>query len=263
MLLIATTRAVITSAAMAELTKEQAKIIFTDNSGEPVSEMVPLYPNNRSNEILNAQMAWSSNRKGILWTKIVSEKMKLQTFVSESLGNNVEELQDEISKLELNDQSNREAVVARKYFKEVFGNDFSRHNFSPVNSALNYGYSIILAMVNREIVKNGYLTELGIHHYSTENNFNLGSDFMEPFRPIIDFWVANQKFEEFTQDVKFGLVELPNLEIRFNGESMILRNALTKYVSNCLKFLSDKLKTVEIGVELPNEVQNNALNDHV
>lgn len=262
-LLIATTRAVITSAAIAELAKAQAKVIFTDNSGEPVSEMVALYPNNRKNETLNAQIEWDSERKEILWTKIVSEKMKLQVFTAMSLGNDVKELQDETLKLELNDESNREAVVARKYFTEIFGTDFSRHNFSPINAALNYGYSIILAAVNREIVKDGYLTELGIHHYSAESDFNLGSDLMEPFRPIVDLWVANQRFNEFTPDIKFGLVELLNLEITLNGQSIILRNAITKHVSNCLKFLSKEVANVEIEVELPNEVQNNALNGNV
>lgn len=262
-LLIATTRAVITSATMAELAKVQAKVIFTDNSGEPVTESVPYYPNNRSNDVLNAQINWSEDRKAILWTKIVRKKMELQSFVSGTLGNDIADIEDEILKLELNDESNREAVVARKYFKDMFGPDFSRRDFSPVNAALNYGYSIFLAMINREIVKNGYLTELGVHHYSNENSFNLGSDLMEPFRPIVDMWVVQQSINDFTPDIKFGLVELPNLEITFNGKSAILRNAFSAYVADCLKFLSGKKDTIEIEVELTNEVQNNALNGNV
>ena len=162
----------------------------------------------------------------------------------------------------MDDVTNREAVVARKYFSLLFESESSRRDFSPVNAALNYGYAIILSAVNREIVTNGYLTQLGIHHHSQENNFNLGSDLMEPFRPIIDWWVKQKQFNEFTPDIKFGLVGLLDIEMKYNGENTILRNAISKHVTNCLKYLSGETDNIKIEVEI-SEVSNNAINGHV
>ena len=118
-------------------------------------------------------------------------------------------------------------------------------------------------MMNKEIVTRGNLTYLGIHHHSSENEFNLGSDLVEPFRPVIDYWVAAQKFNEFTPDVKYGLVDALNLEIIYNGQKMLLRNVIPKYVQTCLDYLDENRDELEIEVEFTNEVPHNALNGHV
>lgn len=261
-LLVSTTRAVITSAVISELAKHQSKVIFTDNSGQPVTETVDYYPNNRDPQLLNTQFNWSEKRKTDLWTKIVVQKIANQIFVVDSLGIESQELKDELSKLEVNDVTNREAVVARKYFSLLFEDEASRRDFSPTNAALNYGYAIILSAVNREIVANGYITQLGIHHHSQENNFNLGSDLMEPFRPIIDWGVKQKKFNDFTPDIKFGLVGLLDLQMKYNGQNTIMRNAISKHVLNCLKYLSEETDKIKIEVEI-SEVSNNAINGNV
>lgn len=140
--------------------------------------------------------------------------------------------------------------------------DESRRDFSATNAALNYGYAILLSAVNREIVANGYLTQLGIHHHSQENEFNLGSDLMEPFRPIIDGWVKHHQFKEFNVEVKYGLVQLLDFEFKYNQKNTILRNAISRHVSNCLKYLSEEIAETEIEVEI-NEVSDNAFNGDV
>lgn len=261
-LLISTTRAVITSAVISELAKHQSKVIFTDNSGEPVTETMDYYPNNRDPQLLQTQFNWNEERKTSLWTKIIVQKITNQIYVTEALGINAQDLKDELAKLEINDVTNREAVVARKYFSLLFESESSRRNFSPINAALNYGYAIILSAVNREIAANGYLTQLGVHHHSQENDFNLGSDLMEPFRPIVDWWVKQKKFNDFTPDIKFGLVDLLNLKMKYNSQNTILRNAITKHVDNCLKYLSGEIDKIKIEVEI-SEVSNNAINGHV
>ncbi len=88
---------------------------------------------------------------------------------------------------------------------------------------------------------------------------------MEPFRPFVDYWVkAHAKIKELTPDIKYGLVELLSLEIKFNGKKTLLTNAITVYVRECLKFLSGESKKLpEMEMSLTNEVPNNALNDNV
>jgi hypothetical protein len=80
---------------------------------------------------------------------------------------------------------------------------------------------------------------------------------------VIDYWLANQNFKELTPDVKFGLVDLLNLEMTFNGKEMLFRNIISEHVRNCLKYLSGETDGIQIEVELKNEVPNNAINGNV
>ena len=261
--LIETTQAVITAALISKLAEQQVKVIFTGSSSQPVCETVGYYPNNRTREIILGQCSWDEQLIGVAWTKIVRSKITSQIMVLELTGKDPKEILSTLEQLEINDSTNQEAQAARKYFPLLFDDGFSRRDGSAINLALNYGYSILLSCVDQEIVANGYLTCIGIHHRSNENQFNLGSDFMEPFRPVIDYWVASQKFNELTPDVKYGLVRLLNLEIRFNGKNMLLRNALTEHVRNCLGYLSGEKPELKVEMEFINEVSNNAINDNV
>lgn len=263
LLLINTTQAVITSSLISHLAKNEVKVIFSDDMHEPICETVGYYPSTRDIDLLEQQVNWTVQKRETLWTKIIFAKIQNQIKVLMSYGENVDEINDELEKIEMNDFTNREATVARKYFPLLFETDFVRRNNSPINAALNYGYSILLSTVNQEVVSNGYLTYIGIHHHSEENMFNLSSDLMEPFRPVIDYWVAGQKFYELTPDVKYGLVELLSLEITFNGKKMLLKNAISEYVRNCLNFLSGNSSKMNIEVGFTNEVPSYAINDNV
>ena len=265
LLLVSTTQAVITSALISKLAQNQTKVIFVDEKGNPVVETAVYYPGTRNMAKLTQQFNWDDHLKELLWTKIVSQKIKNQIAVLENYHLDKDDVQIELDQLEINDESNREAIAARKYFMLLFDKNFVRRDTSAVNAALDYGYAILLSSFNREIVMNGYLTYFGIHHCSQENQFNLASDLMEPFRPFVDYWVkAHEKIKELTPDIKYGLVELLSLEIKFNGKKTLLTNAITVYVRECLKFLSGESKKLpEMEMSLTNEVPNNALNDNV
>lgn len=262
-LLVQTLQAVVTTAAIAALSEVHAKIIFTGRDGQPICETTGCYPNARTAALVTTQVNWNSTRVANLWTRIVAAKLNNQIAVAEMLNADVSSLNDEMDKLELNDETNREAVVARQYFPLLFGDDFSRSDFVPVNAALNYGYSILLSLVDRAIVARGYLTCFGIHHDNAGNAFNLGSDLMEPFRPIIDYWVAQHKILDLTPDIKFGLVRLLELKMIYEDKTETLENVVEKHVVNCLKYLSDETDQVRIGVVVPHEVSDNAINDYV
>ena len=265
LLLVSTTQAVITSALISKLAQNQTKVIFVDEKDNPVVETAVYYPGARNIAKLKEQFNWDEHLKELLWTKIVSQKIKNQIAVLENYHLAKDDVQNELDQLEINDESNREAIAARKYFMLLFDKNFVRRDTSAVNAALDYGYAILLSSFNREIVMNGYLTYFGIHHCSQENQFNLASDLMEPFRPFVDYWVkAHERIKELTPDIKYGLVELLSLEIKFNGKSTLLTNAITVYTRECLKFLSGERKELpEMEMSLTNEVPNNALNDNV
>ena len=264
LLLVSTSQAVITSALISKLAENQSKIIFVDDKYQPVSETIDYYPNSRRLAKLKSQLNWDEKRKELLWTKIVARKIQNQIKVLQNYNLVWDDVQNELDQMELNDSTNREAAAARKYFINMFGKDFIRRNSGVINAALDFGYAILLSAFNREIAVNGYLSYLGIHHHSQENQFNLGSDLMEPFRPFVDYWVkAHENIDEFTPDIKFGLVELLSLEIKFNGRKTLLSNAITVYVRDCLRFLSGEIDKVKIEMELTDEVPNDAINDNV
>lgn len=264
LLLVSTSQAVITSALISKLAENQSKIIFVDEKYQPITETVDYYPNSRNLAKLKNQFKWDEDRKGLLWTKIVTKKIQNQIQVLKNYNLESDIVQNELDQVEFNDLTNREAAAARKYFMNIFGKNFIRRNSDVINAMLDYGYAILLSAFNREIAVNGYLSYLGIHHHSQENQFNLGSDLMEPFRPIVDYWVkVHENVSDFTPDIKFGLVELLSLEIKFNGRKTLLSNAITIYVRDCLRYLSKEIDEVNIEMELIHEVPNDAIIDNV
>ena len=70
------------------------------------------------------------------------------------------------------DRTHVEAKAAAYYFRCMYGLGFSRGNDHIINSALNYGYGILLSAFNREIVMNGYITQIGLFHNNMFNQFN-------------------------------------------------------------------------------------------
>lgn len=262
-LLFQTLQAVITAPAIIALAEKQAKIIFTGQNGQPICTTSGDYTKAQSMVTVGKQVTWNPQRIQKLWTRIVASKIQNQIQVVRFIGQDTKDLDQEFKQLELNDVTNREAVIARKYFPLVFGPDFSRTDLDPINAALNYGYALLLAAIDQAISTRGYLTCWGIHHSRTDNANNLGSDLMEPFRPVIDQWVSQQKMRDFTPDIKYGLVELLDVELTFNDQKTILRNAIPKYVDQCLNYLDQTSQKIRIEVDLPSEVSSHAINGSV
>ena len=264
LLLVESTQAVITSQLISKLAEQGCKVIFVDNKYNPITETVNYYAPKCNYQNLLAQLHWDETLKQRLWTEVVWLKMNNQLNVLKNYHLPTEKVEQEINKLEFNDVSNREAVVAREYFQELFGKSFVRQDEGDtINAALNYGYSILLSSFNRRIVQNGYETYLGIHHSSIANQFNLASDLMEPFRPFVDYWVAGQKLKDFTPDVRYGLVELLSLQIKYNGKAILLANAIDLFTKECLGYLSNDVDKIESVMDFVNEVPNHAIADNV
>ncbi len=132
----------------------------------------------------------------------MAEKIRRQSSFLEEIGKEKEALLlcSYLQQLTLGDKTNREAHAAKVYFDALFGMEFTRSEECVTNSALNYGYSILLSAFNREITANGYLTQLGLWHENRFNPYNLASDLMEPFRPLVDRLVLNQNFQKLEHE---------------------------------------------------------------
>jgi CRISPR-associated protein Cas1 len=58
-----------------------------------------------------------------------------------------------------------------------------------VNGLLNYGYTVLRALVSRAICAAGLHPTISVFHSNRANAFALADDLMEPYRPLVDLMV--------------------------------------------------------------------------
>lgn len=239
-LIIETTAVSLTAALLSELTKKKIKVIFCDEKRNPSSELIPYYGAHDTSMKIRKQIEWTQEVKAAVWTEIVTEKIKKQ---AENLKRwkraEAEMLYGYIQEIQFADATNREGHAAKVYFNALFGMDFTRSAENSTNAALNYGYGIILSACNREIVSNGYITQLGLFHDNMFNQFNLGSDVMEPFRPIVDNVVKEMNPQKFEHEEKMEILKILQQEVAIAGRKETVNNAIKIYCRSIFDALND------------------------
>ena len=238
-LILETTTISITAALMCELIKQKVKVIFCDEKSNPHFELLPFYGSHDCSAKIKEQIAWTDFLKESLWTVIVTEKIENQMKLLKKL--NKEEykiLQEYASQIEHNDNTNRESCSAKIYFSALFGNKFSRNKENSLNAFLNYGYQLLLSAFNKEIVANGYLTQIGIFHKNMFNYYNLSSDLMEPFRVIVDELAYKENPQKFEKDEKRKLQNILKLKFRINNVNHYLSDIIKIYTKSIFDALS-------------------------
>lgn len=239
-LIVENTAVSLTSYLLSELTKNKVKVIFCDEKRNPSSELLPYYGSHDTSLKIRNQIVWDEFRKKDVWTQIVKEKILQQAILLQNLGCvEADMLLAYREDVVQGDITNREGHAAKVYFNALFGKQFTRTEENPTNAALNYGYSILLSMFNREIVSNGYLTQLGLFHDNMFNPFNLASDLMEPFRPLVDEYVWKMKPECFETDEKHELLKIITKEVTIAGRKEVLDNAIKLYVKSVFDVLEN------------------------
>lgn len=243
-LMIESTAVSLTASLLCELSKRKIKVIFCDEKRSPQSELVSYNDGYDTSLKLKKQIAWTEDFKKAVWTEIVREKILMQAnLLYEMKKEECDMLYRYIDEICLGDSTNREGHAAKVYFNSLFGKDFTRQNDSPTNAALNYGYSLILSCFNREIVALGYTTKLGLFHDNMFNCFNLSSDLMEPFRPLVDREVCTMFGDAFGKEEKAQLLGVLNQNVQFCGKSQTVANAIRLYC----KCVTDALCENDLG----------------
>lgn len=241
MVIIESTAVSLTAALLSEMMKKKIKVIFCDEKRNPSSELIPYYGSHDTSIKIKNQIDWSAEIKEAVWTEIVTEKIRKQ---AEHLRywnrQEADMLEQYIGEIEFGDVTNREGHAAKVYFNALFGMDFTRTAENNINAALNYGYGILLSTFNREIVANGYITQIGLFHNNMFNQFNLGSDLMEPFRPIVDLWVKNMRLDTFEHAEKMEILRMLQKEVLIAGRKEYVSNAIKIYCKSIFDALSDK-----------------------
>ena len=239
-IIVSSTAVSITAYLINELMKHRIGLLFCDEHQNPLCDIQALHGSYDSSKKLRQQIQWQTSVKNHYWQEIVKYKIKKQKEILEyyTFQDSAEILGNYVSQLSGSDVSNREGHAAKVYFNCIFGEGFKRSGEDPVNACLNYGYSLLLSFFNKEVYCNGYLTELGIKHRNVFNPFNLASDLMEPFRPIIDRIILESEFEDLDTEMKIKLINFQNVEVMFNGRKSTVANVIKAYVKNTLDLIS-------------------------
>lgn len=239
-ILIESTAVSLTTSLIAELAKRKIKVIFCDEKRNPSCELINYYGSHDTSNKVRKQIAWKQNTKESVWTEIVTEKIRKQKELLELLGKEESTLlASYLKEIVWNDETNREGHAAKVYFNALFGLDFTRTEDNFINAALNYGYSIILSAFTREVVANGYITQLGLFHDNMFNQFNLASDLMEPFRILVDREVTGMNLIQFEHEEKMQLVNILNQEVRIDSRVQYVNNAIKIYCKSVFDALNE------------------------
>ena len=244
-LLLETTDIVLSTMLIKRLVDENILVIFCDDKRLPTAMLMPYYARHDSSLQLSNQITWSEDVKAEVWTTIIAQKILNQAMYLGDCGffEKSQSVIDLYNGLELFDPSNREGHAARIYFNTLFGNDFSREQDNDINAALDYGYTLILSMFAREVVVCGCMTQFGLKHANQFNQFNLASDIMEPFRPIIDRIVYENRNDDFVK-IKRELFTIFSDTLLYNGKEMYLSNIISDYTKKVIKTLNQMGKGV-------------------
>lgn len=239
-LIIETTSASLTAALLSELVKKKVKVIFCDEKRNPSSELIPYYGCHDTSMKIRKQMGWTKEMKDAVWTEIVKEKIRKQAeYLERCHLREADMLRQYVDEIKFADESNREGHAAKVYFNALFGKDFARTNEDSINAALNYGYAIILSACNREIAANGYMTQIGLFHDNVFNPFNLGSDIMEPLRPMVDCAVKDMNPQSFGHEEKMRILKILQQEVLISGRKECVDNAIKLYCRSVFDALNE------------------------
>lgn len=228
---------------LAKLCEKGINVLFTDDSHMPIGSLVTLYNHSRAVKKIDTQIHWQEDAKAYLWTEIVYKKISSQIDTLRILEkkDKIPVMDKLLVELNYGDITNREGLASRTYFKSLFGNQFKRFDEDIINFSLNYIYQIIRSKISQEIVSCGYLPAIGVCHRSEYNCFNLADDFIEPFRPIVDYFVyillEKSESDCLTPDLKRSLVNILNEKVLYHDCEYKIHIVIQFYVQNLLSFL--------------------------
>ena len=251
----------ISAALVSELADKGAAILYCDGAHLPRSLVLPLSRHCNVVHRLNDQIACTKPRKKRIWQQIIQAKLKHQAQVLEPYNaSTAQRIAGLVRKVQSGDPQNCEAQGAKLYFQALFADTYAQgFRREPtakdsLNSALNYGYAILRALVARALVIAGLQPTLGIFHHQRSNPFCLADELLEPLRPLVDPIVKNLDLsanlypqEGLTKSIKASLLVLPKLYVglkeRSSGPLMV---QLSHYLASFHRCITAEEDTLQI-----------------
>lgn len=244
-LIVQSTAVSLTAALLSELVRNNVKVVFCDEKCNPSSELLLYYGSHNTSKRIKIQTGWTQEIKDEVWKVLIAKKITSQSELLKKRGFETESimLEEYAADVTPGDKTNREGHAAKVYFNCILPEGVTRRGSGFINGCLNYGYAVLLSAINREIVASGYMTQIGVWHDNEFNEFNLGSDMIEPLRTIIDETALT--IEPGDATFKHTMAGALNYEVTFADKKTTLDVAVRQYVKSVLYALE---------VNDPNEV---------
>lgn len=193
-------------------------LFSTGSNHQPNGVFLPFLQHSRATRMQRLQLALDKPTAKRAWTTIVQYKIRNQAQCMRLRNvNDPERLDSYARRVRSGDTGNMEAQASAYYFPQLFGRSFHRSQAVWVNAALDYGYAVMRGACARALVAHGMLPSVGLFHSSEQNAFNLADDLIEPYRPIVDLYVAEQIPPIDSDDLrpadKLGLIALLNVDV--------------------------------------------------
>ena len=240
-----------TNQVFIRLAERNVPVVLCGTNHAPVSVVWPLAGHHAQGARLRAQIDASKPLQKQLWQKIVAAKIRMQGQVLATNGKESGAFEALARKVRSGDPDNMEAQAARRYWKTLFGPDFSRDTSADgANALLNYGYTVLRAILSRAICAAGLHPTMGIFHSNRANAFALADDLMEPYRPLVDQIVVNLMTdgeEEVSRAAKEALTSLSTFDLE-SGPGL---SPLSVQVGRFVHSLVTSFETGKAALELP------------
>ncbi|MBB4954118.1 CRISPR-associated protein Cas1 [Agrobacterium vitis] len=240
-----------TNHVFVKMAERNVPVVLCASNHAPVSVVWPLEGHHAQGARLRAQIDASKPLQKQLWQKVVAAKIRMQGHVLTANGHEAGAFDLLARKVKSGDSGNVEAQAARRYWKALFGNDFLRdQNAEGANSLLNYGYTILRAIVSRAICASGLHPTIGIFHSNRANAFALADDLMEPYRPLVDQMVLNlirAGINEVSPAAKKALTSITTFDL----ETPVGVSPLSVQVNRFVHSFAVAFETGQAQLELP------------
>lgn len=191
-IIITSFSALLHSHLLLEAAKHGVALILCE-SFKPVSLVLPA---NRATDtvLTRAQVECKTTVRSALWRKTLDAKCLNQWLLARHLAPD-HPLLPRLEQVARGRHPHKEATTAAMFW-QVFGHSlglpaFRRdRNATGLNALLNYGYAVLLSTVLQKLFAVGLDPTFGIGHVVRERSTPLAYDLMEPFRPCVDWRVA-------------------------------------------------------------------------
>lgn len=209
------------NSVMVRLSERAVPIVVCGSNHAPVACVWPLEGHHAQSARMRAQLSASRPLAKQLWRRLVAGKIRMQGAALAFAGKEGGAFELLARKVRSGDPENVEARAARRYWKALFGPDFARdRNADGANALLNYGYTVLRAIVSRAICASGLHPTVGVFHANRVNAFALSDDLMEPFRPLVDLLVLrllHDGIDHVSPEAKSRLASLATLDVETSG----------------------------------------------
>lgn len=259
MIVLEGNRTTITTKLLSSLSQNNVGLVICDDKYLPVGIYLPYGQYHHYSKRVIRQAEWTKEQRGLIWQSVIKQKMTNQVDYARFAG--VDEgrlnlMQDLISNLLVGDTTNREGPVAKVYFDSLYGKSFTRDDENLINGAMNFGYAILRSCMARIVVGNGLVTMLGIFHHNEFNSFNLADDLMEPFRPLMDYWVneyvIDDKQDYLSYEARLKIIEFMSQKIKIQNKKMTIDNAMQEYVTSFISAIDEQDPALLVDIKLEN-----------